>query len=114
VIQGSERRVICLIDGDGAIFSRALVTRGRSGGLDAARTLIDNIKESVRTSVLDASQFKLWIYCFLNRRGILGPLDVSEAVFDDFISGFNQAGGEFTFLVDIGYGKEAADARIRG
>jgi hypothetical protein len=109
LLQANERQVICVIDGDGTIFSRDLVERGREGGLAAIRLLTDAIDDYL----LDEPTYKLWIYCFMNKRGLARPLGVMDTTFDEFIAGFNQANGT-AFLVDIGYGKEAADARIRG
>ena len=107
--QASERRAMCLIDGDGAIFLKSLVSQGREGGLKAARTLRDSIDASLSLETPST----VWIYAFMNKRGLTGPLGVSDIVMDEFISGFNQAEGR-TFAIDIGYGKETADARVRG
>lgn len=44
----------------------------------------------------------------MNRAGLH-----EEAVnFDDFFAGFNQAGERF-LMIDVGHGKEMADARMR-
>jgi hypothetical protein len=90
------------------IFSRDLVETGRHGGLKAARMLTDAIKQDMAES----SNYKLWIFCFLNRRGVHGPLRVTESDFNWFISGFNCAGA-YCFTVDVGQGKELADDRVR-
>jgi hypothetical protein len=58
-------------------------------------------------------EYKLWIFCFMNRRGLMGPLGVTDLALNTFIAGFNGAGAH-SFAVDIGQGKELADARIRG
>jgi hypothetical protein len=101
--------VICVIDGDGTVFSRDLVQNGREGGLAAIRLLTNAISDYLP----DGSAYQLWIYCFMNKRGLARPLGVTDTMLDEFIAGFNQ-GGSRAFLVDIGYGKEVADARIRG
>jgi hypothetical protein len=109
LLQTHERQVICVIDGDGTIFSRDLVKTGREGGLAAIRLLTDAINDYLPGEPM----YHLWIYCFMNKRGLARPLGVMDTTLDDFIAGFNQADGR-AFLVDIGYGKEVADARIRG
>jgi hypothetical protein len=108
-LQANERQVICVIDGDGTIFSRDLVGRGREGGLAAIRLLIS----AIGAHLADGARYQLWIYCFMNKRGLAGALGVADAMLDEFVAGFNQADSR-AFLVDIGYGKEVADARIRG
>jgi hypothetical protein len=75
----------------------------------AARLLTDTIRSDLHGS----PEYQLWIYCFLNRQGLAGPLGLGQPALDHFLSGFNAAGPGM-FMVDIGYGKEAADGRIRG
>jgi hypothetical protein len=58
-------------------------------------------------------EYQLWTYSFFNRPGLIGPLGVGKVLFDAFIGGFNSV-GERAFMVDVGTGKEAADARVRG
>jgi hypothetical protein len=90
-------------------FARDLLEDDRSGGLEAARRLTTAIKAHMKGS----PGYKLWIFCFLNRRGLVAPLGIAEASLNKFISGFNGAGAH-CFAVDIGQGKELADNRIRG
>lgn len=97
------------MDGDGSIFAKDFVVQGREGGLKAARTL----REAINSSLDPDAPATTWVYVFMNKRGLVGPLGVSDVNMDDFISGFNQAEGR-TFVVDIGYGKEIINARVRG
>jgi hypothetical protein len=117
VTQGSERRVVCLIDGDGTIFSGDLIARGHEGGCDAAQTLTESVQKYI-LSQFSLDQFQLWTHVFLNKRGLSDALGRSnlwsaKAKLDDFMIGFNQASGRFS-MVDVGPGKEVADAKIKG
>jgi hypothetical protein len=114
-MQGS--RIICLIDGDGAIFSDDLIAGGQSGGHRAA-TMLSEAAGQYLSSNYGITQFQLWAYVFVNKRGLLDTfaragLGMLKAKFDDFIMGFNQASERF-MIVDVGSGKEAADAKIKG
>jgi hypothetical protein len=98
------------------IFARDLIDQGRSGGLNAARML----KSAIETDMASSPQFKLWIFCFLNKQGLAAHLQAGrtkESDFNAFLTGFNMAGGKGggrNYMIDIGYGKEVADSRIRG
>jgi len=116
-LQGSERRVVCLIDGDGTIFADDIIARGHEGGYTAAQMLTESIQKYLRHN-FSLDQFQLWTYVFYNKRGLsetLGRFNFgsAKAKLDDFMIGFNQAAGRF-FMVDVGSGKEAADAKIKG
>lgn len=43
----------------------------------------------------------------------IGGMPEARAGFDSFVTGFNQASKRF-LMVDVGYGKEVADAKLRG
>ncbi|KAJ7499062.1 hypothetical protein FB451DRAFT_1204123 [Mycena latifolia] len=109
-------RVITLIDGDGAIFSSDLISKGQEGGHLAARSLSDSITQFL-SAKYGGGPYQLWIYLFYNKRGLtdtfgrvgLGPLN---NFFDEFVVGFNQATERFT-MVDVGSMKEAADAKLK-
>ncbi|EKM59407.1 uncharacterized protein PHACADRAFT_249875 [Phanerochaete carnosa HHB-10118-sp] len=107
-----ERRVVCLVDGDGSVFSLSLIARGRTGGSDAATRLTEGIKQYFATE-----QFQLHVWIFVNKSGLSEALrrnakEDARAQLDNFIHGFNQAAGRF-MMIDVGQGKEAADAKIR-
>ena len=110
---------MCLIDGDGNIFSPSLLAQGQTGGLNAAQRLVEHIKEYLLDEdSLSSSTYELFIYCFLHKKGLVetlakaGYADASEQ-FDEFVTGFNQAGHRF-LMVDVGSGKENADSKLRG
>ena len=110
--QRFERRVVCLVDGDGSVFSLSNIARGRAGGRDVATRLTEGIKQ-----YFASEQFQLHVWVFLNKNGLSEALrryakEDARAQLDNFIHGFNQAAGRF-MIVDVGPGKEAADAKIR-
>lgn len=58
------------------------------------------------------------VYVFYNRSGLMSALSIggmpeARSGFDSFVTGFNQASKRF-LMVDVGYGKEVADAKLRG
>jgi hypothetical protein len=86
-----NQRAICLIDGDGMIFTPDLISAGREGGQRAAMTLNATIRPHINPKV------SLWVYIFFNKRGLLdtllrtGQTEVTRKGFEDFCAGFNQA-----------------------
>lgn len=109
--------MICLIDGDGAIFSHELVAEGHFGGLKAAEKLSDAMNEYLSTKH-GINQIQLWVYVFYNKQGLVdtyGRANLLEAKenFDEFVLGFNQAAERF-IMVDVGGSKEAADTKLKG
>jgi hypothetical protein len=106
-----------LIDGDGSIFSNELIADGQAGGHLAAKRLSDAIGQYLSSNCA-INQFQLWVYVFFNKRGLLetfgrAGLPIAKAKLDDFVLGFNQAAERF-LMIDVGSGKEAADAKIKG
>ncbi|KAF8211262.1 hypothetical protein K438DRAFT_1806990 [Mycena galopus ATCC 62051] len=109
-------RVITLIDGDGAIFSKDLISQGQQGGHLAAGTLSDSIAQFL-SSNHGPAPYQLWVYLFYNKRGLtdtfnrvgLGSL---SKLFEEFVLGFNQSSERFV-AVDVGGMKEAADAKLK-
>ena len=110
--------MVCLIAGDGNIFSRDLIVRGFEGGQCAARMLADSIRAYLRENDFYETHYELSIYSFLNRKGLASALLEGKHIpdricMDNFIVGFNQTGERF-FMVDVGHGKERVDAKLRG
>ncbi|KAF7355191.1 hypothetical protein MSAN_01434800 [Mycena sanguinolenta] len=110
-------RVITLIDGDGAIFSKDLISQGQQGGHHAARTLSDAINKYLSANYGN-KPYQLWVYLFYNRRGltdtfnrVVGLGSLSKTL-EEFHVGFNQATERFV-MVDVGSLKEAADAKLK-
>jgi len=111
--QSKGNRIVTLIDGDGTIFRSTLIEAGRQGGHHAALTLTDSITQYLHANV-GANQYQIWVYVFFNKGGLYSilPFDVRNKL-EDFIVGFNQASERF-MMVDVGAGKEAADAKVKG
>ena len=117
--------VLCLIDGDGNIFSQDLVSQGRIGGSHAAQLLtkgiIDYLSETedpkMDSSLSISGRVQLWVSVFCNKAGLQETLTnrhiCTAEQFESFIMGFNQASPLF-LVTDVGNGKEAADAKIKG
>ncbi|KAI0932235.1 hypothetical protein AcW2_000918 [Taiwanofungus camphoratus] len=111
--------VLCLIDGDGNIFSPDLITRGQAGGRQAAMLLTKGLMDhltSINNSETAHGRGQLWLTIYCNKSGLLETLiqnDVcSTEQFETFVVGFNQASPLFS-IMDVGTGKEAADAKIK-
>lgn len=103
---------IAAIDGDGYPFSPSFIRQGRAGGQEAATALKAKLMSDIGLEV------QLMIFVYLNRVGMVEAL-ISNGIIhrrsdlDDFVTGFNQASPLF-HMIDVGHGKEAADAKIRG
>ena len=113
IIEAHEKRIVVLIDGDGAIFLPSLIAEGKQGGYSAASRLTTGIK-----SYLGPQQFKLLVYVFHNKRGLTATLkhhgyDGAADKFEDFITGFNEAAERFV-MVDAGELEEGIDQKLRG
>jgi len=107
---GTNPLLLCLIDGDGCIFNESLLILGTEGGREAAFKLRQHIITHY------GSNQDLLVHVFFNREG-LGKtlkmhLGIQPATFGAFITGFNTASPLMSML-DVGAGKEAADAKIR-
>jgi hypothetical protein len=66
---------------------------------------------------IGSHQYKLWVYIFLNKRGLFQSLvnqgqPQTAKKLDLFIVGFNQAAERFS-MIDVGWAKEAADVKIK-
>ncbi|KIM81183.1 hypothetical protein PILCRDRAFT_821629 [Piloderma croceum F 1598] len=69
------------------------------------------------TFSLDVDQKNFWVHVFYNKRGLMDALGhaghwAAKQGFEDFSIGFNQAAERFV-MVDVGNGKEAADAKVK-
>ncbi|EIN08844.1 hypothetical protein PUNSTDRAFT_52310 [Punctularia strigosozonata HHB-11173 SS5] len=102
-------RVVCLIDGDGAIFTRETILQGRNGAFGAIQSLLNAIR---RRSEEKHPNCDIWVHCVMNKRGLTGALQLTHEIVDTFIAACNRADPR-CFMVDVGTGKEAADHRIK-
>ncbi|KAG8964103.1 hypothetical protein FRC03_002235 [Tulasnella sp. 419] len=113
--------VVCLIDGDGVIFSEDLIGQGREGGREAATKLSQEIRNFINSGQASTGNpppnlFQLYVVIYFNATGLSKILSnnniCSEGQLTEFMEGFNQANPLFT-MVDVGRGKEAADAKLK-
>ena len=73
---------VCLIDGDGAIFSREYLMQGEAGGRKAAERLSSGIMDYIRTSTHHIpTGVKIWTVVFLSKAGL-------EQTLNRFVSPF--------------------------
>lgn len=104
---------MCLLDGDGCIFSKEFLNDGDAGGKRAAASL----KQAVAGAVPDGPVGSLLTLVYMNQAGLQNHLANTgvcpSAKFTEFVTGFNRSTELFS-IVDVGRGKEAADAKIRG
>lgn len=112
--QTGKPYVMILIDGDGLIFDESYVRQGLEGGKKAAYALRNAVAQQCETY---AGEMEISAKVVANIQG-LGRAMVrdgsiyNERDFKDFTLGFSQAKAAFDF-VDVGHGKERADAKIR-
>lgn len=79
------------------------------------------LAESVRLDFIakyQLEQYHLYVYVFYNKQGLVNAIGRAgyfdaKLKFDEFSFGFNQAAERF-IMVDVGGGKEQADAKIKG
>ncbi|KAJ3550976.1 hypothetical protein NM688_g4956 [Phlebia brevispora] len=111
-LKAVERRVVCVIDGDGYIFAFPFLAQGRPGGRLAAQKLAETIRAN-----LSREQCQIHAWVFVNKRGLCDVLrrcnhkDAADG-FEAFMWGFNQAAERF-LMVDVGDGKEMVDAKVK-
>ncbi|RPD82575.1 hypothetical protein L226DRAFT_549286 [Lentinus tigrinus ALCF2SS1-7] len=112
--------IVCLIDGDGNIFSSDLIKQGQFGGRQAAmlltKGLTDYLSSADPTEASVPGRGQLWLTIYCNKNGLLDTLTNNSVCtteeFEAFVLGFNQASPLFS-IVDVGNGKEAADSKIK-
>ncbi|KIJ38463.1 hypothetical protein M422DRAFT_781394 [Sphaerobolus stellatus SS14] len=115
--------VLCLIDGDGNIFSSDLLAQGRAGGAQAAQLLTKGItdylienEDNASDSSCISGRAKIWVSVYCNKSGLQETITSRQLCtteqFEAFIVGFNHASPLFS-IIDVGHGKEAADTKIK-
>ncbi|KAK4055011.1 hypothetical protein OIO90_003352 [Microbotryomycetes sp. JL221] len=114
---GSDAIIVCLLDGDGAIFDRSYIARGREGGREAAQALMKHVTDMADSSIVDVHKStKVICNVWFNKTGLGRVLQengiAQESTFTAFVQGFNAAHPLFT-MTDVGAQKEAADAKFR-
>lgn len=111
--------VLALIDGDGAIFTEALLRAGAEGGSDAAHKL----QSEIRNHILDvyegsAGSWSIMVHIYANLEGLsrkLASVGIlkSPQELHIFARAFTLHQPLFNFI-DVGSGKERADHKIKG
>ncbi|KAG1864169.1 hypothetical protein DFJ58DRAFT_772914 [Suillus subalutaceus] len=109
--------LLCLIDGDGNIFSQDLLASGHTGGRQAAMLLTKGLTDyMVDVDAGSSCRGQVWLTVYCNKTGLMDTLVnngiCSASEFEAFVLGFNSASPLFS-IVDVGGGKEAADAKIK-
>jgi len=110
--------VLCLVDGDGNIFSPELVSTGHTGGAQAGLLLNRGIMEHLKTLTGTSTKNpQIWLTIYCNLKGLrdtfINNHHCTVDQFDAFIEGFNKAAPLFS-IVDVGSSKEAADTKLKG
>jgi len=116
--QSQNPLILCVIDGDGNIFTKPLLAQGQHGGRQAAQHLTQGIAEYLaKEDIHITGRLSFWVSIYFNKMGLMDTLAshniCTPEQFEGFLVGFSQASPRF-LMVDVGYGKEAADAKIRG
>ncbi|RVD84326.1 uncharacterized protein DFL_006078 [Arthrobotrys flagrans] len=109
-----------LIDGDGMWFHLDLLKKKKEGGSEAAEQLLSEIRDLVRSNRDDLcikGDFEIRALVFANLDGLSKILVKSNVLkqgdLQQFFMGFTQRLEHVNFI-DVGYGKEMADSKIRG
>jgi len=110
---GSEFAVV-LLDGDGLIFSAALLAQGAEGGRLAAQSLRERVRQALAAT--QSAHAEIIVNVYMNKQGLGGVLvkngKTTWQTFEKFIEGF-VTGHELNAIIDCGRGKEASDAKVR-
>ena len=108
---------VVLIDGDGYIFPDELLCQGGSGGQEAAQRLLNEARNYL-SRFKGAKEWRIVVRIFTNLEGLgrkcqLLNIVNNTHVIREFAAGFAQSQALFD-IIDVGYGKERADHKIRG
>ncbi|KAK5997139.1 hypothetical protein PT974_02492 [Cladobotryum mycophilum] len=106
--------IMVLIDGDGLIFQEKWIKQGVEGGKKAAYALRNAISERFGG---DNEDIEVVAKVVANLSGLAKAMQrdgssENQSDMKDFTLGFTQAKASFDF-VDVGYGKERADSKIK-
>ena len=118
--QDRDAFVLVLIDGDGMVFDDKLISKGESGGREAAGLLWSAVTTDVHRRIIPGlpSDYKVVTRIYANVKGLgdvcnrSGIID-HPMVMEDFARGFTGSKQLFDF-VDVGTGKDRADDKISG
>lgn len=107
--------VYCVIDGDSGLFADSLVKKGITGGLEAARTLSNNVKDCIDRLGYDSNEKKqFWVSIFYSKSVLESALspDAAEQL-EQFYQGFTQNSARFV-LVNSGPSRKHTKEKVKG
>ncbi|EXJ92477.1 hypothetical protein A1O3_01028 [Capronia epimyces CBS 606.96] len=112
-----DRFVLVLIDGDGMPFLDEFVSRGLEGGEDAGKHLRTAVLDYYKTHAKYHADDRIVMRIYANSKGLgrtykAAKIIPDEAVFDQFMIGFNRS-HPLSDFVDAGHHKEAADSKLK-
>lgn len=114
--------ILVLVDGDGYIFKEAYLRDAtESGGARAAHDLFTEVQDYLRErNIIDPSgpDLQVMVNIYANKAGLTKYLCDADLIqhpnqVDFFFQSFTNSKALFQFI-DCGYGKERADAKLRG
>lgn len=91
---------------------------GDSGGADAAYTLLKGIEQQLQQHFVDGAQYQVVVQIYVNMEGLskklasVGIISHPQELYA-FARAFTLNQPLFSFI-DVGFGKERADHKIRG
>ncbi|KAG9233824.1 C-x8-C-x5-C-x3-H type zinc finger protein-like protein [Amylocarpus encephaloides] len=110
VLKNRNPYIMVLIDGDGLLFHDSLVAQGLEGGKQAANLLRNSILQHCQGLPED---IEIIAKICANVTGLSIAMNMDDADhLKKFTLGFTQGKASFDF-VDVGYGKERADSKIK-
>lgn len=115
--QDQSPLILCVLDGNENVFTDNLLKQGQQGGRQAAQQFTKGIAQYLSNEDVHLfGRLSFWITIYFNKSGLLDNLmahnKCSAEQFEAFCVGFSQASPRF-LMIDVGPGKEVADAKIR-
>jgi len=108
--------VIALIDGDGTVFTKDLLSKGEKGGKEAATLLQNSLTDFATTNLPHLEDVKIVAKIYANTSSladklVAGKMIDKPSILTDFVRGFNSTKLLFDF-VDAGTRKEVAGDKL--
>jgi len=109
--------ILCIVNGDELVFNREFLNQGYQGGRTAAQQLTQAIAEHLSKEETQVyGRLSFWITIYLTKTELAEDLSAnnicSQEQFQAFLAGFSEASPRFS-TVDVGYSKEAVEAKIK-
>lgn len=98
-------------------FKDNLLAKGKAGGTEAGRLLLQEITNEVK-GIPEYESVDIHVRIFANLHKLATVLQAADRIkeikqFKDFALGFTQS-REHLYFIDVGDGKEMVDSRVRG